>query len=96
MISPFELLSALAQRVDRFILAGFIWANVCRHEGAAFHRGGLLAEKPSEQAFCRRPSTPQNATALTCTDNCPWGKRALRGRVNGARFPRRSATLMLN
>ena len=38
----------------------------------------------------------KNAKSSTCTDNCPWGKRALRGRVNSARFPRRSATLMLN
>jgi hypothetical protein len=45
LISPFELVSALAQRVDRFILAGFIWANVSRREGAAFPRGGLLTEK---------------------------------------------------
>ena len=37
-----------------------------------------------------------NRKPSTCTDNCPWGKRALRGRVNSARFPRRSATLMLN
>jgi hypothetical protein len=30
---------------DRFILAGFIWANANRREEVAFPHGGLLAAK---------------------------------------------------